>query len=152
MPLHDVEGMIDRLIQREGGYVHHPADPGGETNYGISKRSYPELDIKALTRDDARRIYREDFYDRFALSQVRSSQIAEWLLDWLVHSGPSVIQRVQRKLGVEADGIVGPETLKALNALADPRDILRWRLEFLVSLTKHPFIKGWIKRLVELGL
>lgn len=152
MPLHDVEGMIDRLIVREGGYVDHPQDPGGETKYGISKRSYPDLDIKNLTRDDAARIYREDFYQRFGLDRVHSSQIAEWLLDWLVHSGPSVIKRVQRELNVVADGVVGPQTLRALNSLPDPKDILRWRLKFLVSLTKHPFINGWIKRLFQLGL
>ena len=49
MPLHDVDGMIDRLIEREGGYVNHPLDPGGETKYGITKRSYPDLDIQGLS-------------------------------------------------------------------------------------------------------
>ena len=43
---HDVAGMIDRLIEREGGYVNHPRDPGGETKYGITKRTYPDLDIR----------------------------------------------------------------------------------------------------------
>lgn len=153
MPLdHDVNVMIERLIDREGGYVHDFRDPGGETKFGISKRSYPDLDIKKLTRDDAKRIYRRDFYERFGLDRIRDPRTAEWILDWLVHSGPSVIGRLQQELGLTPDGILGPETAKALNQLPDPKDILRWRLKFLVRLTKHPFILGWINRLVELGL
>lgn len=149
---HDVEGMIERLIQREGGYVHHPADPGGETKYGISKRSYPDLDIQDLSRTEARDIYERDFYQRFSLARVSDPRAAEWLLDWLVHSGPSAIRHVQRELGVTVDGQIGPQTLTALNRLADPKDILRWRMKFLVNLTKHPFISGWINRLIKLGL
>ena len=52
------EDAFDRLISHEGGYVNDPLDPGGETKFGISKRSYPTLDIAALTREDARAIYR----------------------------------------------------------------------------------------------
>ena len=44
---------FDRLIGHEGGYVNNPADPGGETKYGISKRSYPSLNIANLTREMA---------------------------------------------------------------------------------------------------
>ena len=49
---------FDRLIGHEGGYVDNPADPGGETNWGISKRSYPNINIKTLTRDGAKEMYR----------------------------------------------------------------------------------------------
>lgn len=144
--------MIDRLIDREGGYVNHPQDPGGETKYGISKRSYPDLDIAGLTREQAHRIYATDFYRRFNLDKLDNPRTAEWVLDWLVHSGPSAIRWIQQKLGVQIDGVVGPQTLTALNRMQDPRDLLRWRLDRLVGLTGHPFIKGWVRRLVELGL
>jgi lysozyme family protein len=54
---------VDDLIDNwEGGYVDDPDDPGGETNMGISKRSYPKQDIKNLTRDRAIEIYYEDFW------------------------------------------------------------------------------------------
>ncbi len=144
--------MIDRLMDREGGYVNHPNDPGGETKYGITKRSYPQLVISNLTRNDARDIYERDFYQRYALAEVRDHRAAEWLMDWLVHSGGGIIRVVQRELGVAVDGKMGPETFRALNSLVDPKEILRWRLRMLVKLTRHPFISGWINRLIELGL
>ncbi len=148
----DVDNLLERLIDREGGYVNHPSDPGGETKFGISKRSYPTLDIKNLTRAEAKGIYFEDFIQKHRLLELADPVTLEYVLDWLVHSGPSVIGRVQRRLGIEADGIVGAQTLEALNGMDDPKDILRWRLAFLVSLARHPFLNGWIARLVGLGL
>ena len=53
------------VVGVEGGYtLCLPGDPGGETNYGISKRSYPDVDIAQLTLDDAKTIYRRDYWDR----------------------------------------------------------------------------------------
>jgi lysozyme family protein len=60
----EFNGAFEILIGHEGGYVDHPDDPGGETKYGISKRSYPEVNIAALTLDKAKAIYREDYWDR----------------------------------------------------------------------------------------
>ena len=55
------EAAVDRVLGHEGGYVNHPNDPGGETNWGISKRSYPNVDIKALTREGVLRLcYRQE--------------------------------------------------------------------------------------------
>lgn len=144
--------MLERLLTREGGYVNHPDDPGGQTKYGISTRSYPDEDIPALTRERAKSIYTRDFYLRYRLNEVSDPRTAEWLLDWLVHSGPSVIWAIQQKLDVTRDGVMGPQTLGAINRMKDPRDVLRWRLERLVRLTRHPFILGWVNRLIELGL
>lgn len=55
------------VVGEEGGYVNDPRDPGGETKYGISKRSYPNVDIKNLTLEQARAIYREDYWDALKL-------------------------------------------------------------------------------------
>ena len=55
------------LIGEEGGYSADPHDPGGETKFGISKRAYPQLDIKSLTLDQAKAIYRRDYWDRLQL-------------------------------------------------------------------------------------
>ena len=60
---------FDRLISNEGGYVNNPADPGGETNWGISKRSYPDVDIANLTREGAKAIYLRDFWQRGQMDQ-----------------------------------------------------------------------------------
>ena len=56
------EEIIDHVIDHEGGYVNDPKDLGGETKYGISKRWYPEINIKDLTIDDAKNIYYEDYW------------------------------------------------------------------------------------------
>jgi lysozyme family protein len=50
------------VIGAEGGYVCDPRDPGGETKYGISRRAYPSLNIQSLTLDDAKAIYRRDYW------------------------------------------------------------------------------------------
>jgi len=55
----------ERLLLVECGYVNDPNDPGGETKFGISKRSYPHLDIKNLTEDDAKKIFIEDFFNPY---------------------------------------------------------------------------------------
>ena len=57
-------------LQREGGHVNDPDDPGGETNFGLSKRAYPYLDIAGLTLDQATHIYRRDYWDRPGLNRV----------------------------------------------------------------------------------
>lgn len=147
-----IDRIIAGVIKREGGYSNHPMDPGGETKYGISKRAYPEEDIKNLTFARAADIYRRDYVEKFRLNELDSDRTAELVVDWVVHSGSLGIRRLQSCLGLVTDGIVGEKTLQKLNALEDPNVILRWRLEFLVGLTGHPFIKGWVRRLVELGL
>ena len=61
------EVAFEHLLRWEGGYVDDPDDLGGETKYGITKRRYPDLDIGALTAEEARRIYRRDFFDELNL-------------------------------------------------------------------------------------
>ena len=57
--------IIEVVLHHEGGYVNDPKDPGGETNYGISKRAYPDVDIKNLTEDGAKDIYRRDYWEKY---------------------------------------------------------------------------------------
>lgn len=152
--------VLDRLIKREGDYVNHPSDPGGETKYGISKRSYPNEDIKNLTIPRAKEIYFNDFILANQLDKIENDHVAELILDWLVHSGagvvksPERIKALQRLIGIEVDGKVGPQTIAGINRLGSSlvNNILYDRMFFMARLTKHPFIVGWLKRLVELGL
>ena len=62
--------IIDKVLKHEGGYVNDPNDPGGETNYGISKRAYPNVDIKNLTIDGAKEIYKKDYWDKTKVESV----------------------------------------------------------------------------------
>ena len=57
------DSALEFVLRWEGGYVNHPTDPGGETNMGISKRAYPNEDIKNMTRERAAFLYRRDYWD-----------------------------------------------------------------------------------------
>lgn len=152
--------MLDRLLVREGGYVYDSRDPGGETKYGISKRSFPNEDIKNLTVSRAKEIYIQEFIRPNQLDKIENDHLREVILDWLVHSGASVvksparIKALQRLLDVEMDGKIGPQTIAKMNAMGEKlvKPILIDRMFFMARLTRHPYIAGWLKRLVELGL
>lgn len=60
----DFDRCISFVLRMEGGLSEHPSDPGGTTNYGISQRSFPHLDIKNLAREEAVEIYRTLYWDR----------------------------------------------------------------------------------------
>ena len=54
--------IIEKVLEHEGGYVNDPDDLGGETNYGITKRFFPDVDIKNLTKEQAKKIYHQDYW------------------------------------------------------------------------------------------
>lgn len=90
-------------LQHEGGYVNDPNDPGGETKYGISKRSYPHLDIKGLTIEEARHIYFRDFWIKpgvWRLADV-APDLARRLFDLGVNCGPANAARMLQR-GINA--------------------------------------------------
>ena len=142
---------IRRILSHEGGYVNDPRDPGGETKYGISKRSYPKLNIKALTWDQAAEIYRRDFW-LASKANTLPPAVGFQLLDGAVNSGIGAATRwLQRAARVADDGIIGPATRAAI-AAADPSDlILRFlaeRLDFMTGLRNWPAHgKGWARRI-----
>lgn len=142
---------FDRLMGHEGGYVNDPNDPGGETNWGISKRSYPDLDIKALTRDQAREIYRRDFWDRIRGDRLYDG-VAFQLFDFAINSGiETAVRKLQRALGVADDGHWGPKSQAAAEAMTETDTIMRLnaeRLDFMTRLSnwKHHGA-GWARRI-----
>ena len=144
---------FERLIGHEGGYVNDPRDPGGETKFGISKRSYPAEDIKGLTLDRAKAIYRRDFWGVAGCDAVPDAMKFD-LFDMAVNSGPvTAIKTLQRSAGVTPDGMLGPITLQALNSTPAPRLVARFnghRLDFMTDLKTWPvFGKGWAKRVAS---
>lgn len=115
---------VEMVLQHEGGYVNDPADPGGETKYGISKRAYPHLDIRTLTREEAIAIYRRDWWDRYRMGEIEDVAIASKVLDVFVNVGPiqgaTIVQRALHACGqrhVTVDGIIGTQTIAAINAV-----------------------------------
>lgn len=141
---------FDRLMGNEGGYVNDPADPGGETNWGICKRSYPSVDIRNLTRDMAKEIYLRDFWQRGGMDQYDPA-IAFQLFDIAVNSGiETAIRMMQRAAGVADDGHAGPVTLAAVKAKSVTDMlmlIIAERLDFWRKLsTFKTFGAGWVAR------
>jgi lysozyme family protein len=83
----------------EGAYVNDPDDPGGETNYGISKRAYPNVDIKGMTIDKAKGLYYKDYWLKAGFDRVRNYEVAAKLFDISVNFGDEQAREiVQRSL------------------------------------------------------
>ena len=142
---------FSKLIGHEGGYTLGKGDPGGETNWGISKRSYPAVDIKSLTLQGAKDIYYRDFW--LPLADAHPT-IKFQVFDFAVNGGLSTaLRKLQAAIGVADDGHWGPVSGKAL-ALMDVNDVLlrfnAQRLRFYASLSNWPVLgKGWAIRLAN---
>lgn len=148
----DFNFAITIVIRNEGGYVNNPADPGGETKYGISKRSYPSVDIKNLTVDQAEDIYRRDFW---IFGGIVEQSIANKLFDMYVNEKHSAIHVLQSVLGIAADGVYGKMTEAAVNAV---KDVTNFLSNYRAALAQHyrdivqakpsdaVFLNGWLRR------
>ena len=139
------------VLRNEGGLVEDPADPGGLTNYGISQKSYPSLDIRSLTRAQAMEIYLRDFWK---FDGILDQPIATKVFDATVNMGHTAIKILQRILGVPDDGVYGPTTEKAVN-VTNPGVLLgRFRTALVdhyeAIVTANPsqakFLDGWLRR------
>lgn len=135
----------------EGGYSNDPKDPGGETKFGISKRSYPSLDIKNLTREQVKPIYRADFWGP-AGCDIVPAPLKYPLFDFAVNSDPKQAVRIlQRRLGTRADGIIGPNTLAEIMLWDAEKLAIVFsldRLQFMTELSNWPHHgKGWARRI-----
>lgn len=144
------EKAIEFVLSFEGGYVDDPRDPGGETNFGISKRAYPSLDIKNLTRDEAIAIYKRDYWDACKCGQL-PSPLALMVFDIAVNQGASTASHLlQEALGVKQDGIIGMVTIStALKAnLKDALSkLMAARCQRYSTLKNiHLYGRGWFRR------
>ena len=138
----------------EGGYYNHPSDPGGETMNGITKRDYPILDVKNLTREQTDEIFWQDYWLKSAAPQVPYPAYISYF-DSCVNTGRTQANRfLQRVVGATADGIVGPYT-RSLLSKKDPKDvafgIIDQRQNFYNNLCENRpklavFRKGWTNR------
>lgn len=142
---------FERLIGHEGGYTPGKGDPGGETKFGISKRSYPGEDIPNLTLDRARAIYKTQFWGAAGCDAVPDALRFD-LFDMAVNAGVRpAIRCLQTAAGAVPDGIIGPDTLLVLSSAQPLRVLARFaaaRLNHYTSLPTWPaFGKGWARRI-----
>lgn len=160
---------IPHTLVWEGGYVFHPADPGGETNRGITDRldgkvdglvdidgdGLGDVDIRGLTEEQAKQVYKRRFWTRMQGDKIESQLIANILFDGFVNCGFNGIKLIQRILNQKDDGIVGPRTLAAINAADELLLYNRYkqaRIQYYEDLADRKpalkvFLKGWMNRI-----
>lgn len=174
------------ILEHEGGYVNHPNDPGGATNYGISLRFLADQpttvgdfdgdgdvdveDIANMDINDAKSVYRKCWWDKYKYESIHDLTIATKVFDFSVNMGAprahKLLQAAMNKscgLKLTIDGVLGPASFKAINAIADGDDeqqLLRaycdeaWAFYQSIA-TKNPklkvFLKGWKNRAFSLS-
>ncbi len=153
---------FERVVGHEGGFAADPKDRGNwttgvigqgqcnGTKFGISAMSYPTLDIKNLTIEQAKAIYKRDFWDRAQADQYDAA-IAYQLFDIAVNNGNgNAIRMLQRAVNVADDGQIGPRSIAAVKAMTVTDVIMRLNAERLLFITKlstwPTYGKGWTNR------
>ena len=149
--MNDFKKAVEFVLKHEGGYVNDPQDAGGETKFGISKRAYPNLDIKNLTRDQAIEIYKRDYWDK--LPNTLPAAVHCVLFDCAVNAGIGRALRIlQAAIKVGQDGKWGGLSQSALTKLNQNEVLLRFSTErimfYSVLSTFSRFGKGWVNRVV----
>lgn len=145
---------IEVVLEDEGGLVNNPHDPGGLTNFGISQRAFPGVDIRHLTKDQAIQIYHDHYWIPFRCGDV-PPHLDLWFLTACVMSGGAVATKLLQQLaGCTPDGVFGPATLKAVQQWPGAR-----HHEYLTMYTGHlmslqgwgTFGHGWLNRLFRVA-
>ncbi|GAB4511267.1 MAG: N-acetylmuramidase [Roseibium sp.] len=162
--------MLDELLAREGGYVHHPADRGGPTRFGITQATLSQWlgrragidEVRQLDEETAREIYLARYLAGPRIDTL-PPEIVPQMFDMAVNHGPRRAVRIlQQVLGlagwrVDIDGVVGPETRKAAfeardqmgplltNAIAEERANFYRRL-VVTDPSQRVFLSGWLAR------
>lgn len=147
---------IPILLEEEGGLADNPKDPGGLTKYGISQRSYPHVDIRALTPEGAAAIYARDFWPACGADKLQWP-LCLFVFDHAVNAGSAAaIRCLQRAAHVGDDGELGPLTLAAVERV-NLRSLCRQfnveRCRYYVSLRGFStFGLGWLGRVASVAL
>jgi lysozyme family protein len=151
---------LKETLKWEGGYVNHPADPGGPTNFGVTQRVYdgyrggkglPKQSVRYIGQGEVQAIYGQLYADKIRFDDLPAG-IDLAVFDAAVNSGPGQAAKwLQRALGVKVDGVIGPATILAAstapNKLAIIRGVCDLRLAFMRRLkTFETFGRGWVRR------
>lgn len=165
-----IEQIIPFVLKWEGGYVHHPNDRGGATNKGVTYKTWEAYckkkgkeaslsTLRKMTNAEWMEIFRTGYWDAWKADSIMSQRVANICVDWSWMSGIKVIKKVQKMLGLTADGIVGPKTLASINGHSEDAlfgQIKELRKKYYESIvrkdpTQQIFLKGWINRLEDLS-
>ncbi|MGL5669114.1 MAG: glycoside hydrolase family 108 protein [Shewanella sp.] len=163
MPTFDT--VFDRVIGHEGGFQDDSRDrgnwTGGEvgkgqlngTKFGLSAMTYPELDIKNLTADQAKSIYKRDWWDKLKMKSYPPALAYQMFDAAINHGSGRANQFLQKAAGVNPDGVIGPVTMGAI-LKADLNDLLMLfianRLQYFTEVkTWKTYCTGWTRRMAE---
>ena len=154
-----------KLKRWEGGFVNEPDDAGGATNCGVTLATFQvyygedktEADLRKMTEAQWRRIMKGGFWDKCQADMIHNQSVAEIFVDWCVNSGTGMIKRVQGMVGTKADGIVGPNTIRAINGYNQQRlhyliksARAAWYAELVAKKAAYlKFYDGWMNRLLD---
>jgi len=146
---------IEKVLIHEGGYVNDPTDAGGETKYGISKRAYPDVNIKDLTKEDAKKIYEQDYWLKSYADKL-PPDVRYIHFDTAINMG---INRASKLLqesigGIAVDGIIGNQTLSNATKTSIYKYAL-YRLAFYNRIigkknNQVKYINGWTNRVLDI--
>jgi lysozyme family protein len=170
-----VDEMIDDILRREGGYVDHPADRGGPTNFGITidtlsryqGRQALKSEVQSLSEDVARDIYERNYFYGPRIDRL-PEQIQPFVFDCAVNHGArravkfvqDVVNAAGRQPPLDVDGALGPNTLKGiawaqeqmgeffLKALLEERRNF-YKVIVAARPSQEVFLKGWMNRVNE---
>jgi len=152
---------LKAIFKHEGGYVHHKLDPGGMTNLGVTKRVWEawvgkavgEKEMRALTPATVAPLYKKQYWDAVKADELPTG-LDYLMFDFAINAGPGrAIKTMQKAIGTNPDGAIGPKTMQALKD-ADQADLIaKFSMEkelFYKALpTFATFGKGWMRRVAE---
>ncbi len=153
-----IAGVIADILIEEGGYVDDPNDPGGATNFGITQATADEFNlgpVKELTAQRATQFY-AGYFTSLCIDQIPDPHVFALVADAVVNHGPGLgIGWLQTAVHAVSDGVLGPKSLAALNAVTEWQaiyaDVLSQRINFyghIISVRpgNAEFAKGWLRR------
>ena len=153
------DDIIEKVLEHEGGIVDDPKDAGGLTNMGISQRAYPDEDIRGLTVERAKELYKRDYWDRYRTGDL-PDRLRHIYVDMCINMGGGraikILQEAcnsKNATKIDVDGGIGPATIKAASNV-EPFRLRSYRVMFYAELVmKKPeqerFWVGWFRRSCE---
>lgn len=150
--------IIEIIFQYEGGYVNDPTDRGGETKFGISKRAHPDINIRDLTKNLAREIYRVDYWIPSRAGKLPVKLRGPYFDMCVNHGQRNAVRILQQACNgrgekIAEDGLIGPQTIGACAKLEKKR-LISYRCLFFARIVQRDpeqerFWYGWFRRAVS---